>query len=213
MAVSGYMGKPGSQECKRRRLVSMEELLESGTNLVRWKDDESIGLYDCKGYLSALAVPTPRDNPTYRMAVKEASAALIHVATSCKYFPDQHNHCRGDSMGTGRMAAGNISPRLEHQGEASRFLACHPVFLSIVGHINAALKASAPKLHDHIKTLVDNPFDNGVYPACTFNLGPQVVTYLHKNNMSLPYGWCAVTALGNYAPELRGHIYSHQPSN
>ncbi|KAI0312027.1 hypothetical protein OF83DRAFT_1218980, partial [Amylostereum chailletii] len=107
--------------------------------------------------------------------------------------------------------------------KAAQWLTEHPAFERIVGHTTStfspwsSLKAVAPGLHGHIKDLVDDvlaknpslkkPFKTGIYPVCTFNVGPRVVTYIHKDNMNLPYGWCAVTALGDYDPEQGGHLY------
>ncbi|KAI0055468.1 hypothetical protein BV25DRAFT_1873088 [Artomyces pyxidatus] len=51
------------------------------------------------------------------------------------------------------------------------------------------------------------PFSNNVFPTATFNLGPQAVTLPHRDAANVPYGWCAITALGNYDPKKGGHIY------
>ncbi|KAF8057805.1 hypothetical protein FPV67DRAFT_1565958 [Lyophyllum atratum] len=45
-----------------------------------------------------------------------------------------------------------------------------------------------------------------VFAAAVFNLGPQTVCYRHKDFANLPYGWCAITALGSFDPQLGGHI-------
>lgn len=50
------------------------------------------------------------------------------------------------------------------------------------------------------------PFLNSVFACFTVNLGPRTVCYLHKDNKNLPYGWCALVALGRYNYKLGGHL-------
>lgn len=49
-------------------------------------------------------------------------------------------------------------------------------------------------------------FDNSVWPAATFNLGPRTITYEHRDSANLAFGWCAVTAFGHFNPKLGGHL-------
>ncbi|KAJ7281713.1 hypothetical protein C8J57DRAFT_1056475 [Mycena rebaudengoi] len=45
-----------------------------------------------------------------------------------------------------------------------------------------------------------------VFAACTFNFGPPTVTLPHVNAANLAWGWCAITAFGNFNPDLGGHL-------
>ncbi|KAG6853118.1 hypothetical protein C0991_006763, partial [Blastosporella zonata] len=47
---------------------------------------------------------------------------------------------------------------------------------------------------------------NSVFPAATYNLGPSTTCYVHTNDANLPFGICAITALGNYNPKLGSHL-------
>jgi hypothetical protein len=49
-------------------------------------------------------------------------------------------------------------------------------------------------------------FNNSVWSAVTFNLGPQTFTFGHRDLLNLLYGLCAITALGDFDPEEGGHI-------
>ena len=40
----------------------------------------------------------------------------------------------------------------------------------------------------------------------TFNFGPQVCTFPHKDLKNLSWGWCSVTSLGNYSYTRGGHL-------
>jgi hypothetical protein len=77
------------------------------------------------------------------------------------------------------------------------------------------LQARAPELHgyydEQLGKLLDNnpslekPF-NSIFTASTYNLGPQVVSAPHLDSANLPFGLCAITALGDYGPKKGGHI-------
>ena len=49
-------------------------------------------------------------------------------------------------------------------------------------------------------------FKNNNFAAMTMNLGPNTVTFRHVDHLNVPWGWCAITALGNYDPKLGGHL-------
>jgi hypothetical protein len=49
------------------------------------------------------------------------------------------------------------------------------------------------------------PF-HSVYTAATYNLGPQTVCFPHIDFANLPFGYCAVTALGQYDYKKGGHL-------
>lgn len=49
-------------------------------------------------------------------------------------------------------------------------------------------------------------YDNSVFAAATFNLGPRTVSYRHRDWANLTWGWCAITALGSYNPDHGGHL-------
>ena len=47
---------------------------------------------------------------------------------------------------------------------------------------------------------------NTAWAAATFNLGPRTVTVPHTDLANLAWGWCAITALGNYDYRHGGHL-------
>ena len=49
-------------------------------------------------------------------------------------------------------------------------------------------------------------FPNNAFAAMTLNLGPQTVTYRHTDSLNAPWGWCAITAIGDYNPKAGGHL-------
>lgn len=64
------------------------------------------------------------------------------------------------------------------------------------------------ELHDHYPTLRRN-FNNSIYAAVTFNLGPGTVCLEHADNGNVAHGYCAVTSGGDYDPTKGGHLVLH----
>jgi hypothetical protein len=79
----------------------------------------------------------------------------------------------------------------------------------------AVFQSCAPKLHEYyakkLRSLFEHdsslckPF-NSVFTAATYNLGPQVVCYPHVDFANLPFGLCAITAIGDFNPLEGGHL-------
>ncbi|KAF8187337.1 hypothetical protein K438DRAFT_1595450, partial [Mycena galopus ATCC 62051] len=49
-------------------------------------------------------------------------------------------------------------------------------------------------------------FPGSVFAACTFNFGPHAICAPHLDFANLAWGWCAITALGNFDPDVGGHL-------
>jgi hypothetical protein len=49
-------------------------------------------------------------------------------------------------------------------------------------------------------------FAHSVFAACTFNFGPHAITVPHLDFGNLSWGWCAITALGDFDPDIGGHL-------
>jgi hypothetical protein len=62
------------------------------------------------------------------------------------------------------------------------------------------LHTAAPYLHRLFPDFVS------VFAAATFNFGPNTITLLHVDAANLAWGWCCVTALGNFNPDLGSHL-------
>ena len=80
----------------------------------------------------------------------------------------------------------------------------------------AVFCAWAPRLFDHyaihMKSLLEHDpqlepnFLGSVFACATFNFGPQTCTIDHRDCANLPFGWCAITALGDFNPITGGHL-------
>ncbi|KAK6972152.1 hypothetical protein R3P38DRAFT_3336081 [Favolaschia claudopus] len=67
--------------------------------------------------------------------------------------------------------------------------------------------AEFDKVCDHDTNIRRNfPRHLSVFSTTTFNFGPATVTLPHIDFRNLAWGWCAITALGNYNPDRGGHL-------
>ena len=61
------------------------------------------------------------------------------------------------------------------------------------------------KLFESDRTLRRN-FPRSVWACVTINFGPRTVTYKHRDFGNLSFGWCAITALGDFNPDRGGDL-------
>ena len=50
------------------------------------------------------------------------------------------------------------------------------------------------------------PFRDSPFGSLTFNFGPDVRTFPHKDFKNLSWGWCSITSLGSYDHTRGGHL-------
>ncbi|KAI0349137.1 hypothetical protein OH77DRAFT_1533394 [Trametes cingulata] len=121
----------------------------------------------------------------------------------------------GISYGGGQTCPANFTHSGKEQSVVERLLSNDAV-RRIAGFGDSCLKLFAPQLHAYygttLKTLqksnrdLRRNFEDNVFAAATFNLGPRVVTVVHTDHMNIPAGWCAITAICNYDPQNGGHL-------
>jgi hypothetical protein len=85
-----------------------------------------------------------------------------------------------------------------------------------IGYRLACFATWAPKLYsyyaDHLGRLyakypsLKRNFFNSIFACATFNFGPTACTFDHTDPGNLPFGWCAITALGPFDYQLGGHL-------
>ncbi|KAL1740791.1 hypothetical protein HDZ31DRAFT_76641 [Schizophyllum fasciatum] len=87
--------------------------------------------------------------------------------------------------------------RIAHFG-SSAFATWAPAVHHYYGETLAALLSSDAALSRNFRA--------SVWACITINFGPRTVTYPHRDYANLPFGWCAITALGNYDPDKGGDL-------
>ncbi|KAJ7078691.1 hypothetical protein B0H15DRAFT_954372 [Mycena belliarum] len=92
-------------------------------------------------------------------------------------------------------------------------------FYRIAGFANGLFKAWNPAVHAFYTLTLDTltyEYDPALrrnfewrfsaFAAATLNFGPMTVTLPHIDGLNLAWGWCAITALGSFNPDLGGHL-------
>ncbi|KAK7020036.1 hypothetical protein R3P38DRAFT_2782438 [Favolaschia claudopus] len=123
----------------------------------------------------------------------------------------------GISMGGGQTHPQNLAHSLRLQLIMTHLLALSSI-QRIAGWTNMLFMAFAKQLHSfyekelcsvcrHDPRATRNfPARLSVFSTATFNFGPATVTFPHIDYRNLAWGWCAITALGNFNPDLGGHL-------
>ncbi|KAJ7223312.1 hypothetical protein GGX14DRAFT_351815, partial [Mycena pura] len=121
---------------------------------------------------------------------------------------------RGVSHGGGQQQPGNLRANATNS-LIMESLVAHPAFIRIAGFTATLFNLWAPELcsyyHSTLTALKSwNPalhwnFPGSPFAACTWNFGAAVCA-LHLDFANLAWGWCAVTALGDFDPDYGGHL-------
>ncbi|KAJ7482921.1 hypothetical protein B0H11DRAFT_1723647 [Mycena galericulata] len=183
-------------------------------------------LVDEDDYVFAVLAGAPRD-PEWQQVVAEPAAALMEEAAQKIYgepFYEEdprrgshHAKNKGSSMGGGQDEPMEFSNTIINALILAQLLATKP-FQRIAGFINGMFLSYAPDLHEYYRTTMyklhrwnrrlPRNFNEltSVFAAVTFNFGPRTVTLPHLDFANLAWGWCSITALGDFDPNKGGHL-------
>ncbi|KAF9472816.1 hypothetical protein BDN70DRAFT_818102, partial [Pholiota conissans] len=152
-----------------------------------------------------------------------AENAIRKCEAKCKFPKKTRKHRRGDfaalswgiSHGGGQKKPGNLC-HSAHNAKALSELTADKNLSRIAKYGSTALALWAPKLYTHYEenfnSLLDNDdslrrnWPDSVFASYTINFGPRTVCRPHRDFANLPYGWCAITALGDFNPKQGGHL-------
>ncbi|KAI0039300.1 hypothetical protein FA95DRAFT_1504356, partial [Auriscalpium vulgare] len=184
----------------------------------------SESILDRQGRVLAQLVAPPRKDASWRGVPAGASAELRDAAAICPFSPDQLRHARGRypalsagySWGGGPTRPKNASFYNDDQAAVAEGLLNSRNVGRILGHGSSAFATFNNECFEHYAAVLQDirtrqpelrpPSANSVFPSVTFNFGPQAVTVPHRDAKNVPYGWCAVTALGDFDHERGGHL-------
>ncbi|KAH7908186.1 hypothetical protein BJ138DRAFT_990643, partial [Hygrophoropsis aurantiaca] len=180
-------------------------------------------LLDGEGRGYAALAGRPKGDPSWDGVVGQAAAAMAAVRDGCRFNAKQSDHRRGSypalavgaSFGGGQKMPGNLAHSKSNRAGLSMLLD-NPAIKRIAGFGNSAFAWYAPKMYrhysEHLGQLyrrhpgLQNIFKNSIFPAATFNFGPQVETCDHTDSQNVSYGLCAISALGDFDPTKGGHL-------
>ncbi|KAJ7063015.1 hypothetical protein B0H15DRAFT_794729, partial [Mycena belliarum] len=185
----------------------------------------SIPLVDSKGRIIAVLGGTPRDFVGWKLVTDHAAKLFASRVEEGSFTPEQLEHrraqepypsiSRGVSHGGGQTEPGELCNNKANTVLTDDFLH-DDAFKRLAGFANCLFSMFAPFLFAFYQaqmaliatwrpTLRWN-FARSVFAACTFNFGPHAITVPHLDYGNLAWGWCSITALGDFDPDLGGHL-------
>ncbi|KAJ7054565.1 hypothetical protein C8F01DRAFT_1221296 [Mycena amicta] len=216
-ANGGYVAtSEGAQELygsKKRRTV--EEFLLRGFQLIKWNGRDARPLVDQAGRIFAVLAGQP-PGQHYAGVAQRAYAALMREGTAARFPASMQKHRHGlyaainvrISYGQGQTEAAWLKSDYADTAEA---LLADPDLQTMASFASAMFAFWAPRLYGYYlgynhKLNARRPFPKSVFSAAAFNFGPNVWTFKHRDVLNLPFGWCAIQALGNFDPTKGGHL-------
>ncbi|KAH9475575.1 hypothetical protein JR316_0012692 [Psilocybe cubensis] len=220
-ARTGFIGI--NDRSKSSRMYTLEELTgptsEHKFKLVKWDGKKPMFVSDSSGRAILILAGHPDDGQWHNLMGLAVDA--LEIARTRFIPPKKPNrrgsfdslHC-GVSFGGGQTSPSNLRNNKVNQVLLDWLNGLEP-FKRLAGFASGAMHTWAKDLFDayasNLKELHKDPglkhvFPSSIFSAATYNLGPCTVCHRHKDFSNLPYGYCAVTALGNFDPTQGGHL-------
>lgn len=224
-ASTGYIGRWRSKQSTVKApsngtVESLEGLKAKGFRYIPWNGD---GMYvtDCADRV-IIGGGTPR-SPSWNQALASCIVALKRAREISQFTSKQCNHRRGrfPAVAAGfAYGLGQLRPTtIVHEPHTDRALAellADASIRRIAGFQSSLLLAYAPRLWEYYRNTMDGileqrpelqrNFEDSVFASITFNFGPRTVTVPHIDYLNLAGGLCAITSLGDFDPDLGGHL-------
>ncbi|KAL1740387.1 hypothetical protein HDZ31DRAFT_67989 [Schizophyllum fasciatum] len=159
----------------------------------------------------------------YGTATDHLGDAIEGQRLRATFSKDAREHRRGRfgaqaygiSHGGGQLRPAN----LKHSARMTlvlMYLVSLPAMVRVAHFASSVFATWAPEVHEYYATtltalLQSDPslarnFAASVWACITINFGPRTVTFPHRDYGNLPFGWCAITALGHFDPDKGGEL-------
>ncbi|KAL0567589.1 hypothetical protein V5O48_014401 [Marasmius crinis-equi] len=231
-AYGGHTGKLGKKDMgdveEREKEWDVEELVKKRSFLhFEWDGITPTPIVDKTGVCMGSLAGRPTRGE-YPKAMKRCHASLMEAGKRAKLVGVVDNGKRGGfpavtkgvTMGMGSRTPVLLNPNNRYPGvdPILRDLLNDPDLQRLSGYHNSALNLWGPELFDKYSWTVEKmrqhpetshlplPFKNSVFTACAFNFGGKVRTYKHRDHLNWAFGWCAITALGNFDPKKSARL-------
>ncbi|KAJ7337610.1 hypothetical protein DFH08DRAFT_964581 [Mycena albidolilacea] len=192
---------------------------------INWLGRLTIPILDRHQHIIALLGGTPRDTVGWQTVTDGASQLLLDCVPRIRLTEERMHHrraqepfpaiARGVSHGGGQTELGELRNNIANTQLTDELLV-HEYFCRLAGFANILFAMWAPLLFafyqaqiallDEWKPSIRWNFAGSVFAACTFNFGPRVITAAQLDFANLAWGWCAITALGKFDPDIGGHL-------
>ncbi|KAJ6492731.1 hypothetical protein C8R47DRAFT_975578 [Mycena vitilis] len=185
----------------------------------------SIPIVDSCGRIIAVLGGMPADVEGWKVVTDTAAQLLERKAADGSFTTEQLHHrraqepypslSRGISHGGGQTEPGELRHSATNMRLTDELLR-DASFQRLAGFADCLFRVFAPVLYAFYQTQMAliaswRPslrwnFARSVFAACTFNFGPHAITVPHLDFGNLAWGWCAITALGAFDPDVGGHL-------
>ncbi|KAF8184123.1 hypothetical protein K438DRAFT_1766566 [Mycena galopus ATCC 62051] len=184
--------------------AEVDELTSTkGFRYIGWLGVLTVAILDSQRRVIALLGGTPNNVDDW--ATICLSDEKLHHRRAASMDDPYAAVSRGQSHGGGQTEPGELQQNQTNTRVTDDLLK-DPVFqcicFSLCGPRLYAYYQSARTALSHLRW----NFPDTVFAACTFNFGPRVITCPHLDFANLSWGWCAVTALGKFDPDMGGHL-------
>ncbi|KAJ7309175.1 hypothetical protein DFH08DRAFT_918364 [Mycena albidolilacea] len=196
-----------------------------GFMYIAWLGKLTIPILDSHRRVIALLGGTPRDQAGWKAATDGAAALLEERVARIRLSDERLHHrraqdsfpaiARGLLHGGGQIEPGELCNNVSNTQLTDELLA-DPCFQRLAGFANLLFATWAPILFAFYQAQMALlagwnlalrwNFVGSVFAACTFNFGPRAICAPHLDFANLSWGWCAITALGDFDPDLGGHL-------
>ncbi|KAJ7450906.1 hypothetical protein FB451DRAFT_1146267 [Mycena latifolia] len=201
-----------------------------GYTYIAWDGQHPLLILDREGRIICVFMGAPEDPewPTViAEAIKAMKEALAEGLRIGAFATGDKRHRRGSydtlsggySHGGGQKRPGMLGmPR--RQRRLFMKLIKNKYIRRICGLQSSGFRTFGPKMFkqyvNDLEVLIEqipalqHNFTNSIFPAVTFNLGPESVTFEHLDYHNNPFGWCGITSAGDFNPKTSAHLYLKQ---
>ncbi|KAJ8089803.1 hypothetical protein PM082_018379 [Marasmius tenuissimus] len=231
-AYGAHTGKLGTKKMgkakDREREYDVEELVGMGFQHYPWDGITPTPILDAEKTVVSSLVGRP-NREGYLQDAKAGHQALMSEGLQANLGPVATKKKRGSfpaftkgmTMGMGSKTPVLLASDKQEKGMGAilQRLTEMSVFKRMSQYQNAAFKLWGRRLHKHYEDTMDSVFhhpslsyalrnftDDNVFAAAAFNFGGKVRTYKHRDHLNWAFGWCAITALGNFDPNRSARL-------
>ncbi|KAJ7855147.1 hypothetical protein B0H14DRAFT_2353332 [Mycena olivaceomarginata] len=192
---------------------------------ISWCDGHSLSIpiIDSTGRIIAVLGGMPSDVEGWQQVTNRAAQLMETQASKGLFSAEQLHHRRAQEpylqvscgLSHGGRTTGELCNNVANTKLTDGFL-WDPSFRRLSGFANCLFRVFAPLLYAFYeqqmaliatwKPMLRWNFARSVFAACMFNFGPHAITVPHLDFGNLAWGWCAITALGSFDPDLGGHL-------
>ncbi|KAJ6461714.1 hypothetical protein C8R45DRAFT_941106 [Mycena sanguinolenta] len=199
----------------------------SGFMYIGWLGQLTIPLVDRQRHVCGVLGGAPHDACAWKGVTDGAFALLEERRHRIRLPEDQLHHWHaheqeafpalacgwshsGGQTKLGELCQNVANTRLTDELLAHDFFCCIALFANMLFYLWApllfAFYSSQMALLSGWKPSIRPNFVGSVFAACTFNFGPGAICAPHLDFANLAWGWCAITALGDFDPDVSGHL-------